>query len=238
MSGHGHTGTHIYKTHQAAHVRCMCSTTHLSCVPGSASLFHLLPISQGLLCAGPPAQTRPCLPWRPRRRSANQRCSEEPQRRWLRGGGGCGPQDTGQGLGDVSRSPSCSNEILETRRLPGEAIEGHTLQAESTVRAEGRSDVCSVVGLRCGWSVWVEESQMCSEISRTGCGGPRSAAGSERSPKGRGCLGSLEGGCQGEAAAETQRGAHPPGSHAQSLITSHARLPCDLAALLLDFYSA
>nr|KAF6318619.1 hypothetical protein mPipKuh1_008619 [Pipistrellus kuhlii] len=205
-----------------------CTSTKLTRLPmyDACALPHTSRVSQALLrcficCPSPKAscvqgllhrrswEERPCLPWRPRHCSANQRCSEEPQRRWLRGGGGCGPLDTGQGLGDVSRSPSCSNESLETRRLPGKAIEGHTLQAESTVRAEGPSDVCSVVGLRCGWSVWVEGSQMCWEISRTGGGGPRGAAGSELSPKGRGCLGSLEGGCQGEAAAETQRGVHP-----------------------------
>lgn len=212
---------HTSRVSQAL-LRCFicCPSPKASCVRG---LLH----RRGHVCLGGLAAA---VQTSGAQRSPSEDGSEE--------AGECGPQDTGQDLGDVSRSPSCSNEILETRRLPGEAIEGHTLQAESTVRAEGRSDVCSVVGLRCGWSVWVEGSQMCSEISRTGCGGPRGAAGSERSPKGRGCLGSLEGGCQGEAAAETQRGAHPPGSHAQSLITSHAHLPCDLAALLLDFYSA
>lgn len=46
--------------------------------------------------------------------------------------GGGGTQDTGQGLGDVSRSPSCSSEILETRRLSREGDRG--------ARAPGRKD--------------------------------------------------------------------------------------------------
>lgn len=93
-----------------------------------------------------------------------------------------------------------------------------------------RIHVCSVVDLQHGWDVRFkeEESQRFGwEIAGLLVKGPEALLGLNASPKGRGCLRSLEGPARRGAATETQTGAGrvPLEGCAQFLVSSHTCPP-------------
>lgn len=143
MSGCGHTSVCISKTHQAAPVRCVCATTraHTHVWPGlgfAESFAALLPRPPvcGASCSAAQHSWRrsPLLPRLGGLATLQTSCAPKSPEKMAqrRQGGGREGQDAGQGLGDVSRLPSCSSEIVVTRRLSREGDRG--------AHAPGRKD--------------------------------------------------------------------------------------------------
>lgn len=135
-------------------MRVLCHTGHTSPVSGlsladSVTAHRPRPPVCGASCSavhtrlGGEAQARPAWEASPPQCKAAvlTRAPAKPaQRRW----GNVGPRTQARAWGTSVRSPKQGG-------CPGKAVEGHMLQAERTVRAEGRSDVFRR-GLHCGWS--------------------------------------------------------------------------------------
>lgn len=81
------------------------------------------------------------------------------------------------------------------------------------------------------------EPERCWEIGRTGGGGPVVLPGLKVPLKVGAALGAWRGAAPGRGCRNPVEERAPLGSRAQSLINSHACLPCGLAALLLGIDS-